>query len=114
MDVENALAGALAAVEHEAVAVGDGYVGCDRAGGGEYRAQVVVMQRAEVVGGRDVILGDDQHVMRRLRIDIPESEDQVILEDDIGRDLAPDYLAKKAIVVERHLFPLFVLTLNRP
>ena len=46
---------------------------------------------------RDRLLGDDQDVHWRLRIDVPESEDQLVLIDDIGRNLTGDYFFKKRL-----------------
>lgn len=39
-------------------------------------------------------LGNNQHVSRRLRIDIAEGQTAVVLVDDVGRDLFVDDLLK--------------------
>src|SRR5262245_59455947 len=43
----------------------------------------------------DLFLWDEQDMRRRLRIDVAEGQAQVVLIDDVGRDLAPDDLAEK-------------------
>lgn len=39
---------------------------------------------------RDFLLGDDQDMDRRLGIDVVEGQAEVVLEGDLGRDLAGD------------------------
>ncbi len=51
---------------------------------------------------RNRLLGDDQDVHRCLRIDVPKSEDQLVLIDDVGRNLAVDYFFKKRLT---HILP---------
>jgi hypothetical protein len=47
--------------------------------------------------GGVVLLGDHQHVRRRLRVDVAEGEDAVGLVDDVGRDLTGDHAAEEAV-----------------
>src|SRR5690606_5465352 len=51
-----------------------------------------------VVQGRDrLVLGDEQHVHRRLRRDVLEAEDVLVLVDDGRRDFAADDLAEDGV-----------------
>ena len=60
------------------------------------------MLEADVIECGDVLLGDDEHVMWRLRVDIVEGENEVVVVDDVGGNLTPDYFAEEAIVFQRH------------
>src|SRR5207245_1224552 len=53
--------------------------------------------RADVVERGDVLLGHDQHVRRRLRIDVAEREAQVVLIDALRWDLTVADLAEQAL-----------------
>ncbi len=49
---------------------------------------------------RDVLFGHDEQVRRRLRADILESDRLFVLVDDLGGDLARDYLTEDAVCHE--------------
>ena len=53
--------------------------------------------RRDLVGARDVFLGDDEHVHRRLGCDVVERVGPLTLGDGLRRDLPGDDFAKQAI-----------------
>ena len=63
----------------------------------EHLAQQQIVVGAHVVQRRDVFLRYNQHVNRRLRVDIFESQNLVIFVHSRRRDLAGDDLAKQAV-----------------
>ena len=56
-----------------------------------------VILGSEVVEAGEVASRDDQHVRRRLRIDVIEGDDAVVLVDDGCGDLTRDDLAEQAV-----------------
>ena len=56
----------------------------------------------EIVERRDVRARNDQHVRRRLRIDVVEGDGDVVLEHFLRRDLAGDDAAEEAPVICGH------------
>lgn len=94
MQVKYSLSGPLAIVNNQAEIITMAGLSGDLAG----RFQQVAQQCAIGCGGishpGDGLLGNDQHMQRRLGIDIPKGQALLILIHDIGRDLAPDYLAE--------------------
>lgn len=62
-------------------------------------------ERAEV--GR-VLGGDDEHVLRRLRIEVVKRDDVRVAEDFAGRDLTADDLTKEAGWIRAHFLKLIV------
>src|SRR4051812_41707755 len=65
------------------------------------------MGRLRLVQRRDVHLGNDEKVHRRLRADVVEGDDVVVVMDFPGWNLAPDDLAKNAIRVVHFLRAAF-------
>jgi hypothetical protein len=63
-----------------------------------HRAHEPVVVRSEVVQRADVAAGDDQHVQRRLRVDVPDGDELVVLVNEPGWNLAADDPAEEAIV----------------
>jgi hypothetical protein len=53
--------------------------------------------RGEIVERGDVLLGDNQDVRRGVGVDVPESQADVVLKDDLGRDLSGNNLAEDAV-----------------
>src|SRR5690606_1328951 len=90
------LPGMLAAVHHHPVAIlGQALAACVFGRGQHQPAQQLRMRGRGVVQGRDdLVLGNEQHVHRRLRCDVLEAEDVLVLVDDGGRDFAADDLAE--------------------
>src|SRR5262245_4709075 len=98
MDMEDGLPGAPVHVEHGPPArFGVPFRGCN----GLRRAEHVADQRfvggIELVQAGDVLLRDDQHVRRCLRVEVPDCEDLVVRIDRLRRDLAIADLAEQAL-----------------
>jgi len=66
---------------------------------------------SDVVGAREVRLGDDQHVYRRLGVDVTDGQGGLALGHRCGGNLAGDDLAEKAIT---HVVLSSLLTLSCP
>ena len=102
MDVENGLAGGVVGVEHGPIA----FVGVSLfLGNGRrrslHRSNQRIVVSGEIVQGRDVAARNDQGVQWRLRVDIPDRHQFVILMDEASGDLPCDDLAEEAIVHDR-------------
>ena len=67
--------------------------------GGFITFEIVAVRR--VVQRRDVLLGDDEHVGRRDRVDVAERERVIVFEDDLRRDLFSGDLAEEAQISKR-------------
>jgi len=92
------------AVDHQAIAgVGHSQLPGQPGRGGDQVAHDAGLPVAELVQRSDVLLGDKQDVGGRLRIDVVKGQAQVVLVDDLGRDLAVADLAEKAIAHEPNL-----------
>ena len=87
------LAGLLAAVGHHTVAF-PAMLGADAGDGGEDMGHHPGIFRGDLGRGGDVLLGDDQEVGGRLRIEIIEGEDLIILVQLVRWDLAGCDLAE--------------------
>ena len=75
VDVEHRLPGVAVRVEHGAVAAaGDSPLLRDRRRAPHHLADDLIVAGLEVVQRLDVALGHDEHVRRRLRIDVVEGE----------------------------------------
>lgn len=48
-----------------------------------------------------VVFGNDQEVARIYRTGVHKSEDEIVLEDDVGGHAASNYLAKEAVIFVR-------------
>src|SRR5690606_22924640 len=53
-----------------------------------------LVTRLQVVERGDRPLGNEQHVHRRLRVDVAEGQDLLVLVDDVGRNLPGDDLVE--------------------
>ena len=62
--------------------------------------ELLVIGLAEVVQGRDVLLGNDQKVHGRLRGDVMEGHDLIVLVEHLGRNVPGDDLAEQTIHVD--------------
>ena len=96
--VEDRLTGVGPGVDDAAVALRVSELLRDLRGGEEELARDLRVVGAEVVEGGYVLLGDDEHVRRGLRLDVLEGEDVLVLVDLLRRDLAPDELAEEAVL----------------
>jgi ABC-type iron transport system FetAB ATPase subunit len=67
------------------------------------------MGSIEIIDGRDMLFGDNQHVRRCLRVNIPECQHLVILVNLIWRDLARYHFAEKTVA--QNYSPRFNITL---
>ena len=102
MDVENGLARGAVGVEHGPVAFVGVPVffrdGCRRP---LHCSHQRIIMRGQIVQRRNVTARDDQDVQWRLRVDIPDRHQFVILMDEASRDLSCDDLAEEAIAHDR-------------
>src|ERR1051325_4263160 len=103
VDVEHRLPGGLAVVGDDAVAIRlevevAGDLGDAVKGHADDRSLALV----ERVERGDVPARDDQAVRRRLRVDVVESDGDVVLELLLRRDLAGDDAAEEATVISGH------------
>ncbi len=96
MEMEHRLAGASAVVRHDPE-VGEAALLRDRRSAGRERAEKRLVVRRDVRQLRDVFLGDDEHVRRRLGGDVLEREEALVLVDLLGRNLPGDDPTEKAV-----------------
>jgi len=97
VEMVDSLAAVRAGVDDQAVAVGEVLGAGDFHGCGEEMAEHGgVLRRGMGVGG-EVLLGDEQDMDRRLRIDVREGEDVVILIEALGGDGTGCDFAEEAI-----------------
>jgi hypothetical protein len=96
VEVEDRLAGALAVVGDEPEVGETAFRRARRRALGE-RAQEPRVRRPDVRELLDVPAGDDEDVSRRLRGDVLEREDRLVLIDLLRRDLAGDDPAEDAV-----------------
>ena len=102
MDVKDRLTGAAIGVEHGSIAfLGVSLFLCDRGRRSLHRSHQRIVMSGEIVQRRDVAARNDQNVKRRLRIDIPDGDELVILMDEAAGDLPSDDLAEEAIAHDR-------------
>ena len=93
MQVIHHLAAVLVAVDDEPEAVfGDAFGLRDVARHDEHVAERALVLVAHVVDRGDRLVRDDEHVHRRLRADVAERGDAIVLVDDGGGNLAGDDL----------------------
>ena len=97
VQVEHRLPGVGVAVEHGAVAaLGVAALGGDCRGSPHHRADQAVVRTVEVVQRGDVRSRHDQHMHGRLRVDVLEGHEVVVLEHLLRRNLAGDDAAEQA------------------
>src|SRR5262245_63882944 len=98
MHVVDNLAAFQPAVHAQAVAaLGQALVLSDLASGQETAAEHLGVARLHRHDRADVALGDDQQMDRRLRVDVLEREDRVVLVLDVGLARARDDAAENAV-----------------
>lgn len=102
VDVEDRLTGGTVGVEHGPIAfIGVSVLFRDGCGHTLHRAHQRIVVRTQIVQRGDMTARNDQDVQGRLRVDIPDRNDLVILMDEASRDLSCDDLAEEAIVHDR-------------
>src|SRR4051794_25956046 len=103
MDVEDRLAGGLAVVDDDAVAVVfEVQVAGDLRDAVEGQADYARLALIERVERGDVAARDDEDVRRRLRVDVVEGDGDVVLEHLLRGDLAGHDAAEEATVISGH------------
>lgn len=101
--MENALAGQATVVHDQPESITDTLLPRDFSSSQHQVAQQALVFRPGVGQAGDVLTRDHQDVCWSLRVDIPKSNNVVILVDDLGRGLAAGNLAEDAI--RAHTFP---------
>ena len=97
MKMGNGLAGIGAAVGDDAITACKTFLGGDDRNGPEAFGQVPVRETGGIIQRGDVLLRDDQHMRRRLGIDIPESVDILVFIDFGRRDLSLHDFTEEAV-----------------
>src|SRR5262245_29161057 len=98
MDVEHSLTGVAFRIEDDSIAlVRIPVLFRDGGRGSLYRAHERIIMRAEIVERGDVATRNNQDVQRRLRVDVPDGDELVVLVDKASRDLSRDDLAEKTV-----------------
>src|SRR5581483_4372074 len=98
VDVEHGLARVAVGVEEDAESAGgDAAVLRDRRRAPHQLADDRVVVRRQVVERGDVLLRNDEHMRRTLRIDVVEREHAVVFVDDRRGDLASGDFAEEAV-----------------
>jgi hypothetical protein len=97
MDVADGLSAQLVAVHHQAKALGAALLAGQLLGGVQQVAGQRLVGFGEVGEGGDVALGDHQKMHRRLRADIVEGDELIVLVELARRNLTGDDLAEQAV-----------------
>ena len=98
VDVKDGLACALVSVEERTVSdFRKASLLRDKRGAADQLADDLIVFRPDVVERWDVTLRDDQHMCRRLRVDVIEGDDPLVLIYDRRRYLSLDDLAEQAV-----------------
>jgi hypothetical protein len=101
VEVEDGLSGSRADVEDGAVSVLDFALPGDFGGGKVAAADDFCVFCSGFLQSGEMFLGDDENVCGGLRIDIFEGENVIVFVNFLGRNLAADDAAEKAIGI-RH------------
>src|SRR5215204_1370639 len=98
MDVEYRLTGFAIGVEYRPVAaVRVSVFFRDLRGSAVHRSDEDIVSRGQVVQRSDVAPGDDQHMQWRLRVDVLDGDQLIVLVHELSRDLAANDLAEETI-----------------
>ncbi len=76
---------------------------CDLGNSGKDCTHDGLVVPIDVVESRDVLCGDDEHMLRRGGVDVSESNAEIVFVDLLSRDLARHDLAEKTFGHEYHL-----------
>ena len=96
MQMEHTLTGGRAIIDYQTEGIGDAKLFRHAVGSEQEVPQQCLVRCCRIGKARYFLLWNDEHVRRRLGIDVTESETQIILVDDIGRHLAPDDFAENS------------------
>src|SRR5688572_924517 len=98
MDVEDRLTCFAIRVEHRPVAaIGVAVFPGDLRGGAMHGPNEAVVARRQVAQRGDVPARDDQHMQRRLRVDVLNRDQLIVLMHELPGNLTADDLAEKTI-----------------
>ena len=97
MEVEDGLSGAGSDVQDGAVSVLDIALAGDVGGGQMAAADDFSVRTFRFFQSGEMTFGDDEHMGRRLRINVFKGEDVFIFEDFLRRNLAANNAAEEAI-----------------
>jgi hypothetical protein len=99
VDVKYRLTGFAVTVEDSTVpSVGITLLGRDCRGKPQHASEEPFVRRAEVVQGRNVTPRDDQRVQRRLRVNVVEGDELIVLADDRRWNLTACNPAEETVV----------------
>ena len=102
VDMKHRLSGVALTVQDRAVpALGIAMLFGQRCCAPDHGPDEVVVARSQVVQRRDVLPRNDEDMKRRLRTDVLERDQILILVDEVARDLASDDLAEQAVAHRR-------------
>ena len=97
MQVRHAFSAVAAVVDHKAVAgFGDAEFLGERCGGEQEVTERGLVGGAGFADAGDKFLRDDEHMHRRLWVDIVDGDAEVVLVRELGRNLAVDDLLKES------------------
>src|SRR5262245_55504905 len=98
VDVEHGLTRVAVGIEDSPVALVGVTVLFRQGGGGSlHGAHERIIMRVEIVERGDVTTRNDQDVQWRLRVDVSDCDELVVLVDEASRDLSRDDLAEKTV-----------------
>src|SRR5262245_6080661 len=98
--VEHGLPCTTPRVEHHAVArVSDPFIRSDRSGLEQDLGDQARICLRQIDRSRVMLLGDDEHVRRRLRVDVTKSQCPRPIPDDGGRHIPRDDLAEQTVAI---------------
>ena len=96
VDVIDGLAAVVACVDNGAISIRQAFGACDLRSGPVQMSEELVVLFLGMRDGRNVPPRDDEHVYRRLRLQVHESIALVVLIDSFRWNTSIDDLAKKA------------------
>lgn len=98
MEVEDALPGVRPNIEHQPVAaIGQPFFPGDAVRGAKEGGEQLGIERVRFIDAADVVARNHQDVRRRLGMDVAESDDLIVLIDDLSWDLARRDAAERAL-----------------
>jgi len=101
VQVENRLSTVRAGVDYRPVAIlMDTLFACQLCGNNEHMSHEGLISRGKLVERMDVLVGNDQDMDRRSRVEIMESRHLFVAIDDAGRGFTVDNFAKDTV---RHI-----------
>lgn len=98
MDMEYTLAGAGSVVDHDPIAIHDIFVAGDPPSDQQQVSQDLTILPGSFIQRRDVSFRNNEHVRRRLRVDVAKRKGPIILKNKLRWNLPVDDFAKEAIL----------------